>query len=110
MQLGTNCLGPFLFTQLLRPILVKTAAISPPDSVRVCWAGSLVVELNVPKGVIDFDDINGEKGISQNGLYGQSKAGNIFLGWEFAQRTRDEGLISVVRKPGAHSSVMGTFN
>jgi retinol dehydrogenase-12 len=63
MQLGTNRLGPFLFTQLLRPIMVKTAATSPPDSVRVCWTGSLVVELNVPKGVIDFDDINGEKGV-----------------------------------------------
>jgi hypothetical protein len=36
-QLGTNCLGPFLFTQLLRPTLVKNAATSPPGSVRVYW-------------------------------------------------------------------------
>ncbi|KAE9371719.1 NAD(P)-binding protein [Stipitochalara longipes BDJ] len=99
-QLGTNCLGPFLFTQLLRPILIKTAASSPPNSVRVCWTSSLMAEASVPKGVIDFEDINGEKGASQRVLYSQSKAGNIFLGWEFARRNGEEGLISVTLNPG----------
>lgn len=95
-QLGTNCLGPFLFTQLLLPILVKTATLSPPDSVRICWTSSLMAEASVPKGVINFEDINGEKGVSQSVLYSQSKAGNIFLGWELARRNREDGLISVV--------------
>ncbi|KAN0096654.1 NAD(P)-binding protein [Hyaloscypha variabilis] len=99
-QLGTNCLGPFLFTHLLRPLLVKTAASSPRDSVRVCWTSSLMAEAAVPKGVIDFEDINGEKGVSQRVLYSQSKAGNIFLGWEFARRNGAEGVISVTLNPG----------
>ncbi len=55
-----------------------------------------MAEAAVPKGVIDFEDINGEKGVSQMVLYSQSKAGNIFLGWEFARRYRAEGVISVV--------------
>ena len=40
LQMGTNVLGPFLFTQLLTPLLQKTAASSPPGSVRVTWAAS----------------------------------------------------------------------
>jgi hypothetical protein len=57
-----------------------------------------MAEASVPKEVIDFEDINREKGAySQSMLYSQSKAGNIFLGWEFARRTREERLISVVR-------------
>jgi retinol dehydrogenase-12 len=56
-----------------------------------------MAEASVPKGVIDFEDINGEKkAYSQSKLYSQSKAGNIFLGWEFARRLRDQGVISVV--------------
>jgi hypothetical protein len=55
-----------------------------------------MAEAAVPKGVIDFEDINGEKGVSQRVLYSQSKAGNIFLGWEFARRYGVEGVISVV--------------
>jgi retinol dehydrogenase 12 len=57
-----------------------------------------MAEANVPKGVMNFEDINGDKGTSsQSVLYSQSKAGNIFLGWEFARRMRAEGVISVVR-------------
>jgi hypothetical protein len=53
--------------------------------------------MNVPEGVINFDDINMEKSGSQTTKYGQSKAGNIFLGYEFAKRTKHDGLICVVR-------------
>jgi NAD(P)-dependent dehydrogenase (short-subunit alcohol dehydrogenase family) len=41
LQLGTNCLGPWLFTHHLLPVLQKTAAEAPKNSVRVTWAASL---------------------------------------------------------------------
>jgi hypothetical protein len=49
----------------------------------------LMAKASVPKGVINFDDINGGKGVSQSVLYSH--------GWEFARWTKDEGLIGVVR-------------
>jgi retinol dehydrogenase-12 len=48
--------------------------------------------------VINFDDINLEKGGSQQVKYGQSKAGNILLASEFARRYRDSGVLSLVRR------------
>lgn len=53
MQFGTNVLGPFLFTKLLRPLLVQTARNSAPGSVRVLWAASLGIQVLTPdSGVI----------------------------------------------------------
>ena len=95
MQLGCNCLAHFLLTKLLYPVLLQTAATAVPDSVRVCWTGSLVAELSVPKGVIDFDDINLEKSGSQRTRYGQSKAANILLASEFAKRDSSGGVLNL---------------
>lgn len=99
LQLGTNCLGPFLFTQLLLPVLRQTAASSPPNSVRVLFTASLMAELSTPKGGINFDDINHERSGNQNVAYGQSKVGNIFLGNEFARRNEKagDGILFAVR-------------
>jgi retinol dehydrogenase 12 len=91
LQLATNCLGPFLFTRLLQPVLAQTAAREPPGAVRVLFTGSVVAEINAPKGGINFEDINHEKGGSAQVKYGQSKVGNIFLAAEFARRNREAG-------------------
>jgi retinol dehydrogenase-12 len=96
MQLGANCIAHFLLTKLLYPILVHTAACTLPNSVRVCWTGSLVAELSTPKGVINFEDINFEKGGSQRLKYGQSKAANILLASEFAKRDSTSGVLNLV--------------
>ena len=96
MQLGANCIAHFLFTKLLYPVLVQTATSSPPNSVRVCWTGSLVAELATLKGVINFDDINFEKGGSQRQKYGQSKAANILLASEFSKRDSSSGVLNLV--------------
>jgi retinol dehydrogenase-12 len=111
LQLGTNCLGPFLFTQLLLPILRQTAASSPPNSVRVLFTGSLVAELSTPKGGINFDDINHEKTGSQNIAYGQSKVGNIIVGNEFARRNENagDGILFAVRCSPARSFLRTSY-
>lgn len=54
-----------------------------------------MAELSVPKGVIDFDDINLEKSGSQRTRYGQSKAANILLASEFAKRDSSGGVLNL---------------
>jgi retinol dehydrogenase-12 len=99
--MGTNCLGPFLFTQLLLPLLKKTAASasSVPGSIRVIWTGSLAIQLGTPPGGMDLEDLDCLKGRSQMYYYAQSKCGNLFLGSELAKRTAGEAIISMVRLP-----------
>ena len=80
LQMGTNVLGHFLFTKLLLPLLEKTAATAPPNSVRVTWAGSLAIDLLSPTGGVSWtpDDVPTTHGY-QGTNYGQSKAGNLLI-------------------------------
>ena len=57
LQLGTNNVGPFLFTKLLHPVLTKTAGTAPKNSVRVVWVSSNGAELLSPKGGIDMNNL-----------------------------------------------------
>ncbi|XXH01250.1 hypothetical protein Hte_007604 [Hypoxylon texense] len=100
LQLATNCLGPFLFTQLLLPLLKKTAADSPPASVRVVWTGSQIVDLQPPPGGIDMATVRTpprDKGLN----YINSKVGNCLLSCELARRVGpSHGIVSVAQNPG----------
>jgi NAD(P)-dependent dehydrogenase (short-subunit alcohol dehydrogenase family) len=95
-QLGTNCLGPFLFTQILTPLLVETAKSAPRDSVRVVWLSSSAAETAAPKGGIVLTNLDYKKDKSAWYKYGVSKAGNIFYSNEFAKRHKADGVLSVV--------------
>lgn len=97
LQMGTNCLGPFLFTLCLLPVLKKTARTAAPGSVRVTWAGSLGVEVFAPKGGVEFDEKSGAPKVLGSRLdYGQSKVGNVLIASEFAKRFGGDGIITVV--------------
>lgn len=101
LQLGTNCLGPFLFTQKLLPILTRTAEAAPKGSVRVAWAASLVINLGAPSGGIDMENITwSKKAGSQVDKYAQSKVGNLFLASEFAKRDKPGDVVHVAFNPG----------
>ncbi|KAI2617576.1 NAD(P)-binding protein [Hypomontagnella submonticulosa] len=105
LQLATNCLGPFLFTQLLRPVLEAAAAgNSNPGSVRVVWTASQVIELSSPpEGIIMSEVREPPKDKSRN--YTNSKTGNLFLSSEFARRIgSSHSIISVAHNPGATST------
>ena len=101
VQIGTNCLGAYLFTQLLTPLLQKTAASSPKGSVRVTWAASLAT-LGAPKEGVAFDaatagpKVHGVPGVD----YAQSKAGNVLLAKEYQKRHMDDGIVSNAWNPG----------
>lgn len=106
LQIGTNCLGPFLFTKLLLPTMEKTAASAPTASVRVAWAGSFAVDALSPSGGITFDG-QGEEGANvrshptnQETNYGMSKVGNLYLATEFARRYPQSPVIHTAFNPG----------
>lgn len=103
MQLGTNSLGPFLFTKLLTPTLKNSAKVNPPGTTRVVWVSSSAAEGFSPKGGIDLTNLDYKKDQSPWHKYGVSKAGNLYHGKEFASRYGDDGIISVVFRPIATS-------
>ncbi|KAI1125037.1 short-chain dehydrogenase [Nemania abortiva] len=100
LQLGTNCLGPFLFTQLLTPTLIATAKTAPKGSARVVWVSSSAADHLNPRGGIDFDNLDYKRDIFYAWKYGISKAGNYYHATEYARRYRDDGIVSVSLNPG----------
>ncbi|PYI07854.1 NAD(P)-binding protein [Aspergillus sclerotiicarbonarius CBS 121057] len=102
LQLATNCLGPFLLTQLLTPLLEAAAASdpSPTGSVRVVWTSSQVADLSAPpEGIIMSELTNPPQDAVRN--YVTSKLGNWFLAVEMARRYGVQGIVSVAQNPGA---------
>jgi NAD(P)-dependent dehydrogenase (short-subunit alcohol dehydrogenase family) len=99
-QMGTNCLGPFLFTLCLYPLLKSTAAQSPAGSVRVTWAGSSAIE-GANEGGVQFES-DGSPRVNDvpRKDYAQSKIGNVFLAAEASRRYGKDGIISVAWNPG----------
>lgn len=95
-QLGTNCLGPFLFTKLLTPLLVESAKSAPRGGVRVVWLASSAAEVMSPKGGVDLANLDYKKDQSAWQKYGVSKAGNVLYSKEFAKRYRGDNVLSVV--------------
>lgn len=99
-HVGTNCVAPLLFTQLLLPQLQKAASSAPKGSVRVVWTGSLMVDTFSPPGGIDFKAIESGKTTDSNIDYAASKVGNWFLSHEAAKAWGPFNISSVVQNPG----------
>ncbi|EME38052.1 hypothetical protein DOTSEDRAFT_57652 [Dothistroma septosporum NZE10] len=110
LQLATNCLGHYLFTRLLTPLLASTAKSSPPNSVRVIWVSSSAAEVmsHNPGGVplSKLDDLSGNVPVWR--LYGISKAGGYLYATEYAHRhSASDGIVSVSLNPGNLDSDLG---
>ena len=99
LQLGTNCLGPFLFTQLLLPSLQAASQASPPGSVRVVWTNSQVVDLAAPKSGMQLADLTSTPE-DQTRNYITSKLGNWYLGSDLSHEAGTHGILSVTQNPG----------
>jgi retinol dehydrogenase-12 len=98
--LGTNCLGPYLLTQLLEGILVTTAAKEPKYSVRVVFV-TTSVHLTTPKEIIEFDKQGTPKILKKSfDNYVQTKLGEQFLVKDVASRLDRSGIMSVGVHPG----------
>lgn len=100
-HIATNCLAPYLLTNLLLPILLKTAKSSPEANVRVIWASSGIVDMQGPPGGLSLDELlPGHHGQNRGNNYSASKAGNWFLASEFDKRIRSTGIVSITQSPG----------
>jgi len=101
--MATNCLGPFLFTKLLLPILLKTAKSesSTKGSVRVVFTTSSIVDMDGPAGGLSLEELaRGHYSKDKARNYSASKAGNWLLGSEFDKRVRKDGVVVVSQNPG----------
>ncbi|THV49388.1 hypothetical protein BGAL_0197g00050 [Botrytis galanthina] len=99
LQMATNCLGPFLFTQYLLPCLKAAAKESKPGAIRVIWTHSQFSELTAPKdGIIMSELDTPPKDQVKN--YNNSKIGNWFLASELAKEVGEFGILSVSQNPG----------
>lgn len=99
LQLATNCLGPYLFTQLLSPSLQAAAQTSSPGSVRVVWTNSFIVDLTAPTGGMSMADVTSPS-MDQNKNYTTSRVGNWFLASELAREIGSHGILSATQNPG----------
>ncbi|KAF2093886.1 NAD(P)-binding protein [Rhizodiscina lignyota] len=100
LQLGSNAMAPLLFTQLLTPILAKTAKLREPGGVRVIWVSSSAAELATPKNGIDLNNLDFKKPVPNATKYGVSKAAMLLLALEYAKREKNNGIVTVPLNPG----------
>ncbi|KAI1325341.1 putative estradiol 17 beta-dehydrogenase [Xylariaceae sp. FL0255] len=104
LALGVNCVGTFLFTQLLTPALQAASASSnDAKSVRVIWLSSYTLELRAHKDYgLRTDNLDYHSPIVNTERYGLSKCGVWCLGVEYARRYGggDNGIVSVIINPG----------
>ncbi|KAF2117441.1 hypothetical protein BDV96DRAFT_26117 [Lophiotrema nucula] len=103
MAMGVNCVGPQLFTSLLTPILIETAKVEPPNTVRVVWVASMGAEVgSYTPGGVDLNNLNLLDNKIADGMhrYARTKAGNYLQGAEYAKRMREHGIMSVPLNPG----------
>ncbi|KAK4940677.1 hypothetical protein LTR10_019307 [Elasticomyces elasticus] len=101
LHMGTNCLGPYLLTKLLLPILAETAKSAPKNSVRVVFTSSGIIDLAGPPGGVSFAELEpGKHSEDMNRNYSASKAGNWFLASEFDRRCASDGIVAVAQSPG----------
>ncbi|KAL4942948.1 hypothetical protein BDV06DRAFT_211445 [Aspergillus oleicola] len=100
-QLSINCVGPYLLTQLLAPILVSTAQSpsTPPNSVRVIWTSSMLVDAWAPPEGIRPSDLD-PPSANVNHSYALSKTGNWFLAVRLAKQLGGQGVVSITQNPG----------
>ncbi|TAQ85872.1 hypothetical protein B7494_g5827 [Chlorociboria aeruginascens] len=101
LEMGTNCLGPFLFNRFLEPTLKRTAASSEPRTVRIVWLTSLI-NIMTPQGGIIFDEKTGGPKVLSNPMenYMESKIGNVFFAAVTAERLASDGILSLSVNPG----------
>lgn len=78
LLIGVNCLGPYLLTKLLLPILRRTAEASPKGSVRVVFTCSGTIDMVGPHGGLSLAELEpGNYNTDMTYNYSASKAGNV---------------------------------
>lgn len=98
MTIGVNHLGPFLLTNLLRPVLEASA------SARVVTVASFAHH----QGRMEIDDLMWERRrYNSMAVYGTSKLANILFTKELARRVGGNGVTATCLHPGTIRSGFG---
>jgi NAD(P)-dependent dehydrogenase (short-subunit alcohol dehydrogenase family) len=93
-HIGINCVGSFLLTKLLLPVLTSTAAQAPENSVRIVWTSSVLMDLLALKGGILAEQLT-HPNSDVDAHYVASKAGNLFLASEHHRCFQNTGILSI---------------
>ncbi|CAE6491655.1 unnamed protein product [Rhizoctonia solani] len=109
LQFGTNVLGPYFFTTLLLPTLIHTVKNSPlaRGHARVVNTSSSAVYFAPEGGIVwetlgtDESSVQACQKLGTNGLYAQSKLGNVLFSNQLAKQYADQGIISSSLNPGS---------
>ena len=99
MQFGVNHVGHFLLTNLLLPLIRKSA---PARIVNLSSQGYLMA----PDG-LDFDDLQMEQAYKGFSSYGHSKLANIYFTIELARRLNGEDIAVNAVHPGYVATELG---
>lgn len=101
-----NVISPWVLQQHLDPLVLAAAKTAPKDSVRIVWIASAAHYFSPGFGGIDWDNLNNENinGRFGFGIYGQTKAFNIYEAYLWAEHHRGSGVISVSAHPGTLES------
>ena len=97
LQFAVNHLAYFLLTNLLLDVLKKSA---PSRIVNVSSEAH-------KRGIIDFDNLKGEKGYNPIAAYAQSKLANILFTKSLANRLEDTGVTANCLHPGVVRTGIG---
>lgn len=90
MTFALNHLGYFLLTELLLPVIKKTATADDNDTKT---ARIINVASNAHHGVtLNFDDLMHTRGFSSFSVYKRSKLANLLHTFELARRLKAEGF------------------
>jgi len=100
-QIGTNHLGPFVFTNLILPKILASKTGSP-RIVNVASFGHVM-------SPIRFDDpfFKDGKDYDKWASYGQSKTANILFARELSKRYKSKGLVAFSLHPGGIQTNLG---
>lgn len=100
-HMGVNCVGHYLLAQLLSPQLILTAAKpgTEPNSVRVVWSSSMLVDVLAPAAGVPPAELDAPS-TDQNRNYAVSKTGNWFLAARLARQLGPRGVVSITQNPG----------
>ena len=108
IQMGTNHLGHFALTGLLKPLLDRT------EGSRIVNVSSLAHR----SGNVDFNDLAWEeRDYNTERAYGDSKLANLYFTYELTRRSNGDGPVTVAAHPGwtatelqRHSGLFQFFN
>jgi NAD(P)-dependent dehydrogenase (short-subunit alcohol dehydrogenase family) len=103
LQFGTNVLGHFALTLLLRPALERAASQSK-ERPRVVTIASIAHKT----GRLDFDDLQATRRYGPMVSYRQSKLADLMFAFELDRRLRAAGsrVMSVAAHPGVANTML----